>query len=451
MSTPLLSRSGPWLAFTIMALLSVLHAHAATIRITSLSDDDQPDDFCTLREAIIAANTNAFYRGCGAGNTADEIVWLLPGTVVLASDLPIITSGVAIRGIGVNVTHVDGSGQFRIFEFPGPASGDDALLIEHLRLSGGLNSDGGAISVGNGRSLRVLDSKLDGNTASNTGGAVQASQASAVDIQRSSIIENLAANGSGGGISVFDGNLSVIESTVAGNAASLGSGGGIEAYTVQALLVDRSTLSGNRAGAHGGGLQFVGNAANGDGAVVRSTTIIGNVADADNSDHGFGGGIDVAGPVTLILTNSVVAGNRALVTTSVDCPDIDVRLNAALDSQGFNAVGSNACVTTALAPGLPNANNDFVGTEAAVLDPQLGPLLMNGGATATHLPLPGSLLLDQGSCATEIQDQRGMQNPLTGLRVVDEPAIGNLADGCDIGSVEGSGSPSDLLFRDGFE
>ncbi len=424
---------------------------AAVIGVTSLTDLDQADDFCALREAIIAANNDVFYHGCSSGSGADEIVWLVPGTIQLDSNLPVITSGVTLRGLGVNLTRVDGSGLFRVFEFSGPANGTDELLIEDLRVFGGLNSDGGAISVGTGRSLRIVDSMLDGNIATHSGGAVEARSASSVEIVRSSIFENTASAGSGGGISVFGGSLSIVESTVADNSATLGSGGGIEAYAISELLIDRSTLSSNRAGAHGGGLHLVLQPSSGQIVLVQSTTIVANVADQDQSDIGFGGGIDVAGPGALTLRNSIVALNRTLVPTTTSCPDIDVRLNAALVSQGYNVVGTNACASAALIPGLPNANQDFVGTAASPINPGLGPLSENGGPTLTHLPLPGSSVVDQGSCPTEINDQRGMQNSSTGLRVFDEPGIANLAEGCDIGAVEGSGFPSDLLFRDGFE
>ncbi len=431
------------------ALLVVQQAFASTIIVTTLVDEDVANDFCSLREAIIAANTDAFHNDCSAGNGVDEIVLPLAGTYALAADLPIVSEGLTLRGLGVDQSIVDGAGAYRLLDFPGPANGSsDELAVEALRLTGGFNDDGGAIGIGTGRSLRVVDAMLDHNHAGHSGGAIDAHNAASVEVERSSIVDNVADNGSGGGISVFGGTLGVTESTAARNIASIGSGGGIEAYAVSALLIQRSTLSGNRTGLHGGGLQLV--AGNGDMALVESTTVVGNVADQNASDDGFGGGIDVAGPVTLSLRNSIVAGNDALVTTTVRCRDIDTRLNATLISEGYNFIGTNACATAWFAPGLPNVNLDFVGTDAALLNPLLGPLADNGGPTLTHLPLAQSPVFDQGSCATELNDQRGMQNAQTGLRAVDDPVIPNLAEGCDIGSVERAES-YDLLFRDGFD
>ena len=74
------------------------------------------------------------------------------------------------------------------------------------------------------------------------------------------------------------------------------------------------------------------------------------------------------------------------------------------------------------------------------------------GPTRTHRPLLTSPIVDNGNCPVAIQDQRGYGNPDTGLRVVDDPAIPNLADGCDPGAVERGGQPLDgMPFLDGFE
>jgi hypothetical protein len=56
-------------------------------------------------------------------------------------------------------------------------------------------------------------------------------------------------------------------------------------------------------------------------------------------------------------------------------------------------------------------------------DPKLGPLADNGGPTLTHLPLPGSPLIDGGQCIVGLTtDQRGVARPQGGA--------------CDVGAVE---------------
>ena len=57
-------------------------------------------------------------------------------------------------------------------------------------------------------------------------------------------------------------------------------------------------------------------------------------------------------------------------------------------------------------------------------DPNLGPLVDNGGPTLTQALLPGSIAIDAASCAknTPSQDQRGIARPQ--------------GSSCDIGSFE---------------
>ena len=93
-----------------------------------------------------------------------------------------------------------------------------------------------------------------------------------------------------------------------------------------------------------------------------------------------------------------------------------------------------------------------MGTSALPFDPLLSELVPLGGWTWTRQPLTGSPLLDQGNCAGEEADQRGWENLDTGLRIVDNDAIPNFGDGCDIGAVElGATNEEGLLFADGFE
>jgi len=75
---------------------------AAIIVVDTAIDEDVANTTCSLREAIIAANTNASYHGCeatSAGSNDMILFKLSPATINVASTLPTITEWVTIDGI----------------------------------------------------------------------------------------------------------------------------------------------------------------------------------------------------------------------------------------------------------------------------------------------------------------------------------------------------------------
>jgi uncharacterized repeat protein (TIGR01451 family) len=81
-------------------------------------------------------------------------------------------------------------------------------------------------------------------------------------------------------------------------------------------------------------------------------------------------------------------------------------------------------------------------TDQKTTDPKLGPLQDNGGPTLTHLPLPSSPAIDQGSSDPLLPfgattDQRGFTRTVDDLTIPNVP----LGDGTDIGAVELGGAP----------
>ena len=95
------SHRRPWIA-DILEERTLL----STITVTSLWDNYDPDGQLTLREAIVAANTNSSVDGSPAGEEGvqDHIVFRagLRGTVFLDPDLGqlTITDTVVITGLG---------------------------------------------------------------------------------------------------------------------------------------------------------------------------------------------------------------------------------------------------------------------------------------------------------------------------------------------------------------
>lgn len=98
---------------------------AATIVVDTVMDEDLQNGDCSLREAIVAANTNASYRGCtatGAGANDMIVFDIDPPTIEIGSTpLPAITESVTIDG-GAGRVELHGPGGPRV-------SGQHGLIV----------------------------------------------------------------------------------------------------------------------------------------------------------------------------------------------------------------------------------------------------------------------------------------------------------------------------------
>lgn len=230
--------------------------------------------------------------------------------------------------------------------------------------------------------VRVTDSIISGNVTTGSGGAVRLGEASA-RIINSTIVNNHAQSGGGAFKISSEGSLYLTNSTVSGNHTE-GNGGAIHIGIMGNLQVFNSTIVANEAGGEGSGIY----------------------AEGDDGE-----------PAEIIkISNSVIAKNR----NGSDCVIID------LDSMGYNLDSDGTCL--------------FNGqTDLSSQDPLLGPLQDNGGPTVTHMPNPGSPLINAG----DIDGCRGRFDELllTDQRGISRPQ----GERCDVGSVEVEHSdPPDL-------
>jgi CSLREA domain-containing protein len=380
------------MAFGLLFCLSAFPANAATITVNTLVDEAGVGTDCSLREAMTAANNNSVFGGCSAGSGTDNIVFSVTGTIQLNSQLPAVASS-------MNIVNASGPSGLTIRRNTDQAFGILLILaapsvvkLSGLTISNGRATAGGAIV--NGANLTVSNCVITGNTAFQF---------------------------AGGGIYSI-GTLAVSNTTISGNIAtpSFGNGGaGIE--NAGQLSVTNSTISGNRIPAAGS------NCAGGISSSASLPVIITNSTITDNEASGStcGGGIRRnSGKFT--VANSIIAGNRNNNVT----PDV----NGAFASSGSNLIGS------AVGTGFTNGvNGDHVGTLAATVDPQLGPLQDNGGPTFTHALLSKSPAIDAGNNSLAVDpsdnsvltvDQRGTGFP----RIVH--------DKVDVGSFETAEIPN---------
>jgi CSLREA domain-containing protein len=257
-----------WFVVVFMLALWLAPAHkvhaAAALTVNTLADNETNDGLCTLREAIIAANTNADYRGCAAtGYGDDTITFSVSGTIVLGSYLPGVTAtatggALTMDGAGQSIT-VSGNNAVSAFA----VLADAALTLQNLTVANA-DSIGGGGGVWSNGTLTVANCIFSNNHADQ-----------------------------GGGISAIGGTLTVTGSTFSGNSADT-LGGGI--FNNGTLTVTNSTFSGNSATQ--GGSIF-----NGNTLTVINSTFSGNSANTN------GGGIYSFGSAT--LRNSIVANGTA--------------------------------------------------------------------------------------------------------------------------------------------
>jgi CSLREA domain-containing protein len=329
----------------------------ASVIVNTQEDELNRDGDCSLREAILAANTGTSVDACSVGSGANTI-GLSPGIYILTlagdfedagatGDLD-LQANLVIRGVGARSTIIDGNNGDRVFDIlPGAR-----VVLSDLAVRGG---------------------SIDGN-----GGGIE--NEGKLIITRVTVSDNFAV-GDGGGI-YNSGVLAVSESTIATNSA-FNSGAGIS--NAGDLAIVTSTLSGNKItyefGAdRGGGFRNLSGAAR-----LNNVTINENQATT-------GGGIVNDGG-TVQVKNVIVANSPA----HTNCDGIN-----AITSQGYNLDSGATCGFNG--PG-----------DLSNMGPQLGPLANNGGTTNTHALLPGSPAIDAGTNnGCPATDQRGVLRPQDG-------------------------------------
>lgn len=435
----------------VLPLAPAVHANGSVIEVNKFLDDEYGGGpFCTLREAVRAANSGSLFGACdGTGAT---VIYLEAGTYELTrigskednnatGDLD-ITGTLTISGAGAGSTIIDASGLItdRVLDIHSGA----VVKISGVTIINGQTPDGDAGGNGeagggirNSGSLTITNSAITSNTtgAGGSGGGNGGNGGgiyndNSMTIINSTISHNTTGDGddagggsggNGGGINNSSGDTLIINnSTVSSNTTGAGGsgamggsggwGGGLS--NQGALTLANSTVSHNSTGANGS----IGAISGGGGIIIWAGTLNStNNTIANNQTGERGGGIAVA--ANSQMTNTILAGNTA--TTGPDCFDSGGNLT----SQDFNLVedvSSGNCIF-----GGPN--------DLTSQDPQLSPLADNGGETKTHALQAGSPAIDAADCSGSglSTDQRGKFRP------VDTPLVANAgSDGCDIGAYE---------------
>jgi hypothetical protein len=297
-----------------------------------------------------------------AGGTVDFQPGLT-GTITLTSGTLTVGRSLTVTGPGAKVITVSGNNAYGVFHVsPAVTVASAGLTVANARGVSGIINEG---------TLTLSNSTFSNNACVGGGGAIF--NPGTLTVTGSTFTGNMALPlldvGGAGGAITNGGTLTVVNSTLSGNAA-VGSGapGGV--------------------GGLGGGIN------NGGTLRVINSTLSGNTATGNGS---AGGGLFSGTSGSVVLQNTLVAGNSASVAPDVSGPvtQSDHDLIAAGD-------GSTGLVN--------GQNGNQVGTAASPLDPKLGPLQDNGGPTPTLALLPASPGIDAGDNAASPgpTDQRGL-------------------------------------------
>ncbi|MCM2264661.1 MAG: DUF4214 domain-containing protein [Desulfuromonadales bacterium] len=322
-------------------------------------------------------------------------------------------------------------------------NGSDITLANNTISNNQAGTAGGAIYNDPGSSLKVTSCLLDNNRVTSGGSATHwygggIHNGGTLKLNLSTLSNNQITGGPslGGGMCIFaNGSATITNTTISGNSAS--AGGGISHQGTGLLTIRGSTLSGNSAtgastNAYGGALHsdkqavianstlsgnqsaFVGGAISANGAAagisLTNVTITNNTATTSASAiFNWEGAVD--------LVNSVIDGSCNYWHMAKGTFVGDENNSSPVDDGGNVERPGNTCALTS-----PSSKFN-------VANPLLGSLADNGGATRTHLPLFGSVLIDQGKTADcPAVDQSGAMRPFD--------ALGDLIADCDTGAVE---------------
>lgn len=298
-----------------------------TFFVDTIVDDNTgtTDGLVSLREAIIAAETNAAFGDAAAGSVDGDTIGFDASIANMTIDLVhgdlIVTDDLKINGETNSIT-IDALNNSRIFN----VDTTELFTLSNVRLTNGSADMGGAILFkGSGNKIlfnvTIDHSVANGNNSTHGGGGLFASGGDVV-ISQSTIHDNSATGvaGSGGGVFVDEARVTFNDSTISSNQANR-AGGGIENLN-GFLVLDDSTVGGaNESDGNVAGPSGTANPGNGGGVhvtgmngitLVRNTNVDNNVAASE------GGGIwNDAQSSLIIREGSTLSGNQA----SGDGPD----------------------------------------------------------------------------------------------------------------------------------
>ncbi len=329
---------------------------------------------CSLRDAIVAANTDAASSGCTAGSAgADSIVFEAGSMIELTqidplgdadSGTPLVNSDVTLQGNGSTLTRANGAPDMRFLE----VTGEGRLTIDSLTVTGGEGKIG-VIYAYYANSLIITNSTISDNDGGSDAGGGITSLGTDTYIKDSVVTRN--TSGLSAGLRVEAANLRLVNTTVSENEATIAKSGVYLAYgnltMINSRIVENTTAqnAGLNVYAAPSSIEIIGSQIDDNVATQRksgayvygASTIAATVSNSSidgNEDLGGHAGARFAtysqndqNSVFTIIGSSIsnntsVGGNAGLVlagSDSLDLSDSDVSANRGDLSAGVRLLG----------------------------------------------------------------------------------------------------------------
>jgi CSLREA domain-containing protein len=335
-------------AFALSASgMDTIYVHVSSIDdnpqiyvVDSLLDVVAADGVLTLREAVMAANTNAPVNEApeGSDGSVDIITFdasLSGGTITLLDRKQLdISEDLEIRGLGADQLTVDGgqSGSSRVMFIDSGIS----VLIDSITVSGGqLGDNGGGIYMEEAAELTFTNSTLSDNYTGDYGGGIYAEQDCVITVINSLIDDNFADDHGGGIYGVTGTTITITDSTISANR---GDSGGVRSGG--SVSVTNSTITGNL----------------GSGLYADTLTVTDSLV-TDNSSSGL------YAYNVLSVTGSEITGNlgRGLYSSKT----LTVTDSLITGNSGGGVYGSNVTVIDSMISG--NSSGSGGGVDGALV------------------------------------------------------------------------------------
>lgn len=409
-----------------------------TISVNTTSDENGENTAnCSLREAIIAVNTQIPFGGCPTGDRfGTTVIALTNAAYFLTKGEIVISHAMTIQGANTDdkeladritgkkpnrmpaITTIDGNSQ-RIFNTTGS---NISLVLSNLILTHGKADFGGAILAGG--NINLSNTIITDNQATISGGAIYLSGRNAsLSSSDTTLSKNTANKGAALGMSCIDQkntisrNISLTNSSIITNG-SIDNTSVIYACGNTFLTISNSTIAKNTAKSDGGILYFADATGKGSLLSIQSSTIVENKI-APVLSYGK---LD-----SLSLTSSVLAFNDA--GCAIKDGSTALSTNGKIIG-GYNTLQNCPLAYTEVASvRIPDINLNDADHADANFATELHPLANYGGYTQTYLPRTTSkYILNRASLSTDTTcvrtDQRNSVTPIGALNK------------CDAGSVE---------------